>query len=170
LSKNIKIIYDIREDGSLEESERYILEEFRKYKLTSLSISSDNFCTPNEETTQREKFSCHPFFGRDKVFNFPERILHLIWKEHLAHIHIDSDGDWEAPKFQWFTTSKNAIIYSAFIEDDEYVFVIYDILKDFEDSDYRGAHNYYSEEQIIDFLELAEWHRMHHPHEDQSVL
>ena len=170
MSANIKVIYDIKEDDSLDDAERYILEEFQKYKAESITSSEENFCTPNEESTQRNSPSCHPFFGRDRIFDFPKRILTLIWQENLAHVHIDSDGEWEAPKMQWFTTSKNALIYSAFINEDEYIFVVFDILKDFEESDERGAHNYYSEEDILGFLELAEWHRVNHPHEDQNVL
>lgn len=170
MSISIEIVHDITEDGNLNEAQQYIVEEFREYKANSLAASQDNFCTPNEETDQRENASLHPFFGRDRIFDFPKRILAQIWHENLAHIHIDTDGEWEVPSFQWFTTSRNALIYSAFIHDDDYVFVVLDILNDFDDSDNRGAHNYYSEEDIKHFLELAEWHRINYPHEEQFIL
>jgi len=170
LHKAIKVIQDIKDDGSLNDAEKYIVEEFKTYKTISLSNSLDNFTTPNEESTQREETSVHPLFGRDRIFDFPERVLTLIWKENLAHVHIDSDGEWDIPTFQWFTTSKNSLIYSAFKYEDTYVFVVLDILKDYDKEDTKGAHNYYKESDVVNFIELAEWHRTVYPHEDQKLV
>ncbi len=170
MPKIVKVIQDIKDDGSLNEAEKYIVEEFKNYKTTSILKSLDNFANPNEETTQKQEYSVHPFFGRDRIFDFPERILHLIWKENLAHVHIDSDGEWDIPRFQWFTTSKNALIYSAFEYEDAYIFVVLDILKDYDKEDIKGAHNYYKTSDIVDFLELAEWHRINYPNDEQNLV
>ena len=77
---------------------------------------------------------------------------------------------WDVPKFQWFTTSKNSLVYSAFEYNDCYIFVVHDILKDYDKEDTRGAHNYYKAEDIANFLELAEWHSINYPHKDQHFV
>lgn len=71
-------------------------------------------------------------------------------------------------KFQWFTTPKNSLIYSAFEYKDTYIFVALDILKDYDKEDTKGAHNHYKTSGIVDFLELAELHRTSYPHKDQN--
>lgn len=71
MSVVVKVVYDIDDEKPLKEEERYILEEFRKYKILSLTSNENNFSTPNEESTQKTLTLIIPFFGRDRIFDFP---------------------------------------------------------------------------------------------------
>ncbi|MBW0280699.1 hypothetical protein B4O99_14350 [Shewanella xiamenensis] len=168
MTKDVVVIQAITEDGIITEAEQFIVDEFKVYKQISMSLGHVNFATPNEQTTQLTDVSVHQFFGRDRVFDFPQSIISEIWHENLTHVHIDSDGVWdEVPVVQWYATSKNALIYSAFPTETEYVFVVHEILKDFEEADETGAHKYYTREDIENWLELAKWERDQYPSDKQ---
>ncbi|MCD9544184.1 hypothetical protein GLP24_04880 [Photobacterium carnosum] len=167
----VVVIHDLCDDCYLSPPEQFIVEQFKLYKELSIQQNpNDNFAAPNEESTQRQEPSLHSFFGRDRIFDFPKDLLAKIWIDNLAHIHIDTDAEWsEPPKVQWYTTSKNALIYSAFKYTDkkddinELVFVVHEILSDFDPEDESGAHKYYKRSYIEELLVLAEWHRENYP-------
>lgn len=168
MTKEVVVIQAITEDGIITEAEQFIVEEFKVYKQVSMSLGKVNFANPNEQTTQQLSISVHAFFGRDRVFDFPQDLITDIWHENLTHVHIDSDGVWDNPAIvQWQATSKNALIYSAFPTETEYVFVVHEILKDFEAADEKGAHRYYTRDDIKTWLELAEWERTQYPSDKQ---
>jgi hypothetical protein len=171
LVKTVVVVQALEEPENITEAEDFIVREFKEYKQVSMALGEVNFATPNEQTTQLKTVSVHSLFGRDRIFDFPQDVLTDIWKEHLTHVHIDTDGVWpETPRVQWHTTSKNALIYSAFNTEQEYVFVVHEILKDFESTDDDGAHKYYTRQDILDWLELAVWERERYPSDEQVIV
>ncbi|WP_418358391.1 type II toxin-antitoxin system YafO family toxin [Shewanella basaltis] len=171
MTKEVVVVQAITENGQITEAEQFIVEEFKIYKKVSMSLGHVNFATPNENTTQLTEESVHQLFGRDRIFDFPDDLITEIWSQHLTHVHIDSDGIWdETPVVQWHATSKNALIYSAFPTETEYVFVVHEILKDFEANDEKGAHKFYTKDDITIWLELAEWERDRYPSAEQVII
>lgn len=171
MTKKVVVVQALYEPESISPAEEFIVQEFKEYKQASMALGHINFAAPNEQTTQLTDVSVHQFFGRDRIFDFPQDLVSEIWSEHLAHVHIDTDGIWpEPPNVQWHATSKNALIYSAFENENEYVFVVHEILKDFESTDGDGAHKHYTRKDILDWLELAEWERKRYPSDQQIIL
>ena len=164
------VVIEAVDDDGIDEASLLVVSEFKKYKQVSLQQTQKNFATPNEESYQKQLISVHPLFGRDRIFDFPQHLATEIFGENLAHIHIDTDGQWDESKLQWYATSKNALIYSAFIHAGGPVFVVHDILKDFDENDTKGAHAYYESHDIANWLELARWHRTNYPHTDQRIV
>lgn len=156
----VEVILD--REVELNPERQSIIDEFKSYKTLSLSLTTNNFVAPNEGI-QYKTVSCHSLFGRDRVFDFPLKWINHIHNENLTHVHIDLDGAWEADRFQWDCCSNESIVYSAFIKPDgTYCFTIIDFLINDEDSADFNAHNHYQEDDIENYLFIAEENRELH--------
>lgn len=137
----------------------YVVAEFCEYKRLSLTMSYDNFVAKNEGLQAKEP-TIHAQFGRDRVFDKPEKLLPGIIDENIAHVHYDGDVTWSLEKPQWYCTSHESVVYSAFKEEDGYCFVIHDLLLDHGDYPNFDAHTHYSFEDLEYYIENAKYHRI----------
>jgi hypothetical protein len=129
----------------------YLIKEFTSYKTKTLSESDGNFVAPNE-FNQQQYPSSHSLFGRDRVFDYPPRLLDRIHLEQIAHVHFNIDDSWGVHSKQWVCTSDSSIVYSGFKTLDTFHFVIHDLLT-------TDAHNSYSQDDMQYYLDNAEYHR-----------
>ncbi|MBE4578330.1 hypothetical protein BOO30_00135 [Vibrio navarrensis] len=156
-SSNVHVHYDSEELDPLPEVHKFFLKEFKQYKIDSLSITTNNFVTPNEGI-QEQIPSCHSLFGRDKVFEYPLNLINGIHRENLAHIHL-SDDSWDSTKPQWECTSNFAMVYSGFtLGKCDYHFVVHEILRDDKGTKF-DAHDYYTPSDIDYYIKNAAYYR-----------
>ncbi len=129
----------------------FIISEFHKYKIDTLSDNKNNFVTPNE-FHQESYPSAHNLFGRDRVFDYPKSEVTRIDFENLAHVHYNIDDAWKASDKQWSCTSDCSVVYSGFILKESYHLIIHELLID-------DAHKSYTEDDVDYYLDNAEYHR-----------
>ncbi|MGE6101072.1 type II toxin-antitoxin system YafO family toxin [Aeromonas salmonicida] len=147
------------EEGSSKRAvQDYVVAEFCEYKRLSLTMSYNNFVAKNEGLQAKEP-SIHSQFGRDRVFDHPQALLPSIIDENIAHVHYDGDAPWSPEKPQWYCTSHESVVYSAFLEGDGYCFVIHDLLLNHDGDPDFDAHNYYSFKDLEYYVANAEYHR-----------
>jgi hypothetical protein len=147
------------EDGSHKRAvQDYVVSEFCEYKRLSLTLSYDNFVAKNEGLQMKE-LSIHSQFGRDRVFDYPPKLLPSIIDENIVHVHYDGDATWSPEQPQWYCTSHESVVYSAFKEGDGYCFVIHDLLLDHDEDPNFNAHNSYSFDDLEYYVENAKYHR-----------
>ena len=158
---NVEVLVDY-ELEPINEEQQVIIDEFKEYKLRSLGVTTANFVAPNEGI-QYTNPSIHIMFGRDRVFDFPIKWINHIHKENLTHVHIDLDGKWGKGTYQWDCRSSESIVYSAFIKNDgTYCFVIIAFLTNDNDDPKFDAHNSYKQDDIENYLFIAEENREQH--------
>ena len=159
---NVTVIYDEdlidEEQESLSPQQKFVISEFKQYKIDSLSVTPTNFVAPNEGIQESEP-SVHALFGRDRVFEHPSDMINDIHKENLSHVHY-SDNQWAPEMNQWDCTSNLAVVYSGFIlEGDKYHFVVHELLINEDNHPEFDAHDYYGREDLDYYLENAAYYR-----------
>ncbi|NRB65583.1 MAG: type II toxin-antitoxin system YafO family toxin [Saprospiraceae bacterium] len=155
---HVNVTYD-KELLPLTEAEQFVGNEFKNYKIDSLSQNPKNFVTPNEYI-QSMYPSAHSLFGRDRVFDYPKKWFERIDFENLAHVHFNIKYEWNPSQKQWSCTSDSSVVYSAFVIDNvNYHFVIHELLLNTSNDDSFDAHEFYKPEDLKYFLDNAEYHR-----------
>lgn len=127
----------------------------RDYKQASFAAEPQNIITPNENI-QMQQPCIHPFFGRDREFDYPKRLLTDIRYENLTHVHlVDPTAADATTQPQWYRTSNASLVYSGFhVDDDHFHLYVLDLLND-PDGD---AHKEYGS-NIEVYLEYAAHYR-----------
>lgn len=155
---SVKIIVD-DDLHPLDEVSKFVISEFKKFKIDSFTHSCDNFITTNEGT-QKNTPSIHSLFGRDNIFEQPAKWVGSILDENLSHTHIDINNSWTKNKPQWYCTSNESLVYSGFkLNSNEYCLVIHDLLTDDGNHADFDAHDFYEEQDIEYYLKNAIYHR-----------
>lgn len=156
-SNHIVVHYDNECLDPLSPQQSFVLKEFKQYKIDSLNITTDNFIAPNEGI-QEQQPSVHSLFGRDRVFEWPSELLAAIHKENLAHIHY-SDGTWTNVMNQWDCTSNLSLVYSGFERNEQYHFVVHELLLNEEQDPDFDAHDHYETDDVQYYVDNARFLR-----------
>jgi hypothetical protein len=154
-----KVTYSYNNDVEVDELGKFVTNEFLEYKKLTFTQSDHNFITPNE-LYQEQNVSLNSLFGRDRVFDYPQRLFTDIHFENLTHVHVDKDNIWDLNEKQWFCRSQYSIVYSGFkVQTDHVHLVIHDLLLNTDGDPDFNAHDFYNESDIEYYLDSAAFYR-----------
>lgn len=140
--------------------------QFIAYKSTAYSHSQDTglpiseFLPTLSMTDQMEFPPDHEMFGKDKLFEGPDRAI----KEQVYHVHLyrpnHKDTKWHSeknPLVQWKCTSDSALVYSHIETDTEDSIFLFIRIMD------PGAHDAYKQPGLVEkWAKLSQDYRTSH--------
>ena len=153
-TEEMKVTIDLdTEVVELNEANQEALNIVHEYKTLSFNAGPTNIITPNENIQLRE-VSIHPAVGRDRVFDYPERLRVDIEYEQLAHLHFVDPSMAAKGIPQWKCTSKYAAVYSVFLVTPNHIHIlVHDLLT--AENGIEDAHEYYTPDDVETYLFYA---------------